>query len=189
MLWPALRVLSQGKLTSDRLRWIIDTLRLDETPRLEGPGAAKSIAHRSFTGETGGRLILDLARAGEFGWVLALFFDGEPPSGDIIERHRAQFRDLIERVGLTLIEITPAASADEVYVSPPAPPGVSESTIGLSWDLPYADLDQMWPYLGLSRDAPREVKEVKLLEVMRTPAWSVAPLRLRMQAEVFLRAK
>ncbi|GAA2919619.1 hypothetical protein GCM10011428_39970 [Streptomyces violaceus] len=36
----------------------------------------------------------------------------------------------------------------------------------------------------LAQDAPREVKEVKLREVMRTPVWSDAPPALRRQAEV-----
>ncbi|MCX4732730.1 hypothetical protein [Streptomyces sp. NBC_01363] len=186
MLWPALRVLSQGELTSDQLQQLLGTLRLDESPRTEGPGAARSIAHRSFTDDTGTRLVLDLARTGESGWVLALFFDGEPPSIDTIEGHRVLLRDAVERFGLMLIEITPAATADEVYVAPP-PPGAPESGIGVSWDLPYNDLDQLWPHLGLRKDAPREVKEVKLYEAMRTPAWSSAPLSLRRQVEAFLR--
>ncbi|MFF3244275.1 hypothetical protein ACFYWY_11190 [Streptomyces sp. NPDC002870] len=187
MLWPALRVLSRGELTSDQLQQLLGTLRLEEPPRTEGPGAARSIAHRSFTDDTGTRLVLDLARTGESGWVLALFFDGEPPSTDIVEGHRVLLRDAVERLGLTLIEITPAATADEVHVVPPPPPGTSESGIGVSWDLPYDELDQLWPHVGLRKDAPREVKEVKLREVMRTPVWSVAPFALRRQAEAFLR--
>ncbi|MFD5476276.1 hypothetical protein [Streptomyces hawaiiensis] len=186
MLWPALRVLSQGELSPDQLRQLLGTLRLKASPRAEGPGAAKSIAHRTFTDSTGTRLVLDLARAGESGWVLALFFDGEPPSADTIEGHRVLLRDAVDRFGLTLIEITPAATAEEVYVSP-QPPGVSESGIGVSWNLPYDDLDQLWPHLGLRKDAPREVKMVKLREVTRTPVWSTAPLSLRRQAEAFLR--
>ncbi|HEV7933157.1 MAG TPA: hypothetical protein VGP70_12730 [Actinomadura sp.] len=187
MLWPALRVLSQGELTSDQLRRLLGTLRLEQAPRTEGPGAARSIAHRSFTDDTGTRLVLDLARTGESGWVLALFFDGERPSADTVEGHRVLLREAVERLGLTLVEITPAATADEVYVMPPPTPGTSESTIGVSWDLPYDDLDQLWQHVGLRKDAPREVKEVKLREVMRTPIWSVAPPALRRQAEVFLR--
>lgn len=186
MLWPALRVLSHGELTPDQLRRLIGTLRLEEIPRAEGPGAAKSIAHRSFTDDTGTRLVLDLARTGESGWVLALFFDGEPPSVDTLEGHRILLRDAVERLGLTLIEITPAAAADEVHVVPPSP-SASEPGIGVSWDLPYEDLDQLWPHLGLRKEAPREVKEVKLREVMRTPAWTAAPQSLRRQAEIFLR--
>lgn len=187
MLWPALRVLAQGTLTSDQLRRLLGTLRLDEAPRAEGPGAAKSIAHRSFLDDTGTRLVLDLARTGESGWVLALFFDGEPPSPDAVGGHRVLLRDAVERLGLTLIEIIPAATADEIYVAPPPPPGTPQSTIGVSWDLPYDSLDQLWSHVGLRKDAPREVKEVKLREVMRTPAWPAAPSTLRRQVEAFLR--
>ncbi|MBB5940311.1 hypothetical protein [Streptomyces zagrosensis] len=187
MLWPALRVLAHGELTSEQLRRLLGTLRLEETPRTEGPGAAGSIAHRSFTDDTDTRLVMDLARTGESGWVLALFFDGEPPSAGTVEGHRVLLRDAVERFGLTLVEITPAATADEVHVAPPPPPGVPEAGIGVYWDLPYDDLDQLWPHVGLRKDAPREVKEVKLREVMRTPAWSAAPLSLRRQAEAFLR--
>ncbi|WP_324783992.1 hypothetical protein [Streptomyces sp. H51] len=186
MLWPALRVLSQGELSSDQLRRLIGTLRLEETPRAEGPGAAKSLAHRSFTDDTGTRLVLDLARTGESGWVLALFFDGEPPSAGTVEGHRVLLRDAVERLGLSLVEITPAATADEVHVAPP-PPGSAAPGIGVSWDLPHDDLDQLWPHLGLRKDAPREVKAVKLREMMRTPVWSAAPESFRRRAEAFLR--
>ncbi|GGO98544.1 hypothetical protein [Wenjunlia tyrosinilytica] len=187
MLWPALQVFARGQLTPEQLQRLLGTLRLEETPRTEGPGAAKSIAHRSFSDDTDTRLVLDLARTGESGWLLTLFFDGEPPSTDTVEGHRVLLRDAVERLGLKLIEITPAASADEVYVMPPPPPGTPEPTIGVSWDLPYDDLEQMWPHIGLRKDAPRDVKEVKLREVMRTPAWSAAPATLRRQAEDFLR--
>jgi hypothetical protein len=189
MLWPALRALFHGELAPDQLRRLLGTLRLEEAPRTEGPGAARSIAHRSFAGETGTRLVLDLARTGESGWVLTLFFDGELPSTETVEGHRVLLRDAVERLGLTLIEITPAATADEVHVVPPPPPGTPESGIGVSWDLPYDELDQLWPHVGLRRDAPREVKEVKLREVMRTPVWSDAPQTLHRQAEAFLRAR
>ncbi len=47
MLWPALRVLSQGELTSDQLQQLLGTLRLEQTPRTEGPGAATIIARSS----------------------------------------------------------------------------------------------------------------------------------------------
>jgi hypothetical protein len=189
MLLPALRVLSDGEPTSDGLRWLLDTLRLEETPRTEGPGAAKSIAHRSFTDGSGASLVLDLARSGESGWVLALFFEsaGERPATATVDEHRALLRDAVERLGLALVEIVPPAAADEVHVTPPPPPEVTEAPIGVSWELPYDQLDQMWQHVGLRNDAPREVKEVKLREVMRTPVWSVAPPALRRQAEDFLR--
>ncbi|MEU2854566.1 hypothetical protein [Streptomyces syringium] len=186
MLWPALRVLSHGELSADQLQDLLSTLRLERTPRTEGPGAERSVAHRSFTDDTGTRLVLDLARSGEAGWVLALFFDGEPPAPDTVDSHRALLREAVERLGLTLIEITPAATTEEVFVVPPPSPGSPESTIGASWDLPYNDLDHMWPHVGLRKDAPREVKEVKLREVMRTPAWAAAPPAIRRQAEAFL---
>jgi hypothetical protein len=186
MFWPALRVLAQGELTSDQLQQLIVTLRLEGVARAEGPGAAKSIAHRSFTEGANTSLILDLARTGESGWVLALFFDGDPPFTDTVERHRALLRDTVERFGLALVEITPAATADEVHVVPSPPTGLSEPAIGPSWDLPYDDLDNLWPHVGLRKDAPREVKQAKLREVMSTPAWSAAPQSLRRQAESFL---
>ncbi|MEV8534710.1 hypothetical protein [Streptomyces sp. NPDC051211] len=187
MLWPALRALSHGELTPDQVQWLLGTFQLEETPRTEGPGAAKSIAHRSFTDDSGSRLVLDLARTGESGWVFALFYSGQRPSAGTVEAHRALFRDAVDRLGLTLVEITPAATADEVLVAPPAPVGAPESAFGAHWDLPYDELDRVWPHLGLREDAPREVKEVKLRELMRTPAWPDAPEALRRQAEEFLR--
>ncbi|MFE5327303.1 hypothetical protein ACFRCG_13060 [Embleya sp. NPDC056575] len=187
MLWPALRVLARGELSSERIRHLLTTLRLEENPRSEGPGASMSLAHRTFTDDTGTRLVLDLGRADESGWILALFFDGEPPSTDTVEGYRVLLRAAVDRLGLALIEVTPAAAADEVYVAPPPSPDTPEPMI-LSWDLPYDDLDRMWPHLGLRATAPREVKEVVLREVTRTPAWAVAPEKLRRQAEAFLRS-
>jgi hypothetical protein len=186
MIWPALQVLSMGELSSGQLQWLLATLQLDGVPRTEGPGSAGSVAHRSFADGTGGHLVVDLARTGESGWVLTLFFDGEPPSLDTVEGHRVLFGDVVERLGLALIEVTPAATAEEVFVVSPSWSGAPESTIGVVWDLPYDDLDRLWSHVGLRNDAPREVKEVKLLEVMRTPVWSVAPATLRRQAESFL---
>ncbi|WP_329402745.1 hypothetical protein OG523_00905 [Streptomyces virginiae] len=57
--------------------------------------------------------------------------------------------------------------------------GDADSAFGFHWDLPYDDLDRVWPHVGLREDARREVKEVKLRELMRTPAWSAAPTALR----------
>ncbi|MGA3562137.1 hypothetical protein [Melissospora conviva] len=186
MLWPALRVLSQGTLTSDQLQELLGMLQLVDTPRTEGPAAAKSVAHRSFAGAPGTRLVLDLARTGESGWVLTLFFDGEPPSDETVDSQRALLREAVERFGLTLIEITPAATAEEVHVPPREPAGAVEPTVGSVWDLPYADLDQLWAHVGLRKDAPREVKVIKLSEVMRSPAWPSAPAALQRQVESFL---
>ncbi|WP_405438489.1 hypothetical protein OG373_13795 [Streptomyces avidinii] len=189
MLWPALRALSHGELTPDQQQWLIEAFRLDATPRTEGPGAASSIAHRSFTDDNGTRLVLDLARTGESGWVFALFYPEQRPSAGTVEDHRALFRAAIDRLGLTTVEITPAATADEVLVPSLEPSGDAESAFGSHWDLPYDDLDRVWPHVGLRADAPREVKEVKLRELMRTPAWSAAPTALRLQAEEFLRGE
>ncbi|WP_240944352.1 hypothetical protein [Micromonospora thermarum] len=186
MLWPALQVLSRGELTSDQLQRLLGMLQLEDVPRTEGPGAVKSMAHSSFADDTGTRLVLDLARTGESGWVFTLFFDGEPPSIDTVEGHRTLLRDTVERLGLTLIEVTPATTADEVHVPPQEPGGTAEPTIGPSWDLPYDDLNQLWPHVGLRKNAPKDVKAVKLREVMRSPAWSAAPLALQRQAESFL---
>lgn len=186
MLWPALRVLSQGELASDQLQRLVGALQLENAPRSEGPGAAKSIAHRSFADTTGTRLVLDLARTGESGWVFTLFFEGEAPSTDTVEDHRALLRGVVEQLGLTLIEITPAVTADEVHVAPRQPAGSIEPTIGHSWDLPYADLDQLWAHVGLRKNAPKEVKAVKLREVLGSPAWSAAPADLQHEAESFL---
>ncbi|MBP0453946.1 hypothetical protein J5Y04_31045 [Kitasatospora sp. RG8] len=187
MLWPALRVLSHGDLTSHQFQELLGVLQLERTPRTEGPGATKSVAHRALASDTATRLILDLARTGTSGWVFSLFFDGEPPSTATVEDYRVLLRGTVERFGLALVEITPAASADEVHIVPSEPVGAPESTLGPAWDLPYDDLSQMWSHIGLRRDAPREVKEIKLREVMRSPAWPAAPAKLRRQAESFLR--
>ncbi|MEU7556000.1 hypothetical protein AB0B01_27340 [Streptomyces sp. NPDC044571] len=186
MLWPALRALSHGELTSDQLQWLLGTLHLEETPRTEGPGAAKSIANCSFTDAAGTRLVLDLARTGESGWVFTLFYAGSRPAASVVEDHRVLFRGVVEQLGLMLVEITPAATADEVLVTPPQSPGTPESDFGAHWDLPFDELERVWPRLGLREDAPREVKEVKIRELMRTLAWSAAPAKLRRQAEEFL---
>ncbi|MEU2451108.1 hypothetical protein ABZ605_13695 [Streptomyces sp. NPDC012765] len=189
MLWPALRALSLGELTPDQQRWLLGTFQLDATPRTEGPGAAGSMAHRSFADDNGTRLVLDVARTGESGWVFTLFYPGERPSPDTVEDHRALFRAAIDRLGLTTVEITPAATADEVLVPSVEPSSDAESAFGSHWYLPYDDLDRVWPHVGLRADAPREVKEVELRQLMRTPAWSAAPTALRLQAERFLRGE
>jgi hypothetical protein len=187
MLLPALLAFSHGDLTSDQVQWLHDALQLEEgTPRTEGYGAAASIAHRTFTDSTSDHLVLELGRVDEDTWAFSLYFEGEKPSTETVESHRTLFRDLIEQLGLTLIEITPAATADEVAVVSPQPDNL-EGGVGVYWDLPYKELDQAWFHLGLRKDAPREVKEVKLRELMSFPIWSVAPEPLRSQAEEFLR--
>ncbi|NYH53034.1 hypothetical protein HNR06_002623 [Nocardiopsis arvandica] len=187
MLLPALVARSYGDLTSDQVRWLHDKLQLDEgTPRTEGYGAKMSIAHRTFTDTASNHLVLELGRSGDDGWLFSVYFEGERPSTETVEHHRRLFRDLIDQLGLTLLEIEPAATADEVFVVSPQP-GNIEGGVGVSWDLPYKELDQAWFHLGLRKDAPREVKEVKLRELMSFPIWSVAPEPLRSQAEEFLR--
>ncbi|MET8298160.1 hypothetical protein ABZW02_29535 [Streptomyces sp. NPDC005180] len=188
MLWPALRALSRGDLTSDQLQTLLTELELEEGPRTEGPGAASSLAHRAFNDGSGSSLVLDLARVGESGWVLALFYSGRRPTPDTVEEHRALFRRAMDQAGLTLVEITPAATADEVLLTPAPPAGAPQDALGTHWPLPYEELDRVWHHLGLRPDAPREVKEVKLRELMSTPAWPQAPEALRRQAEDFLRA-
>lgn len=185
MLWPALRALSHGELASGQLRWLFRAFQLEEAPRTEGPGAGKSIAHRSFTDGMGTRLVLDVARTGDSGWVFTLFYQGEQPSAGTVQAHRQLFRDAIDHLKLTLVEITPAATADEVLVATAIPSGVPESSFAANWDLPN-DLDRVWQRVGLRGDAPREVKEIKLRELMHTPAWSGASEDLRRQAEAFL---
>ncbi|MFF9870123.1 hypothetical protein ACF1G0_32880 [Streptomyces sp. NPDC013953] len=185
MYWPALRALSHGELTSQQLEWLRTTFHLDASARTEGPGATQSIAHRSFTDDAGAPLVLDLARTGESGWVFTLFHTGQQPSAATLESHRAAFRDAIDRLRLTLVEITPAATADEVLVPAPEPAGQPLSALGAHWDLP-GELHRVWPHVGLREDAPREVKEVKLRELMSTPAWATAPEDLQRQAEAFL---
>ncbi|GAB2481339.1 hypothetical protein [Nocardiopsis aegyptia] len=187
MLLPALAAHSHGDLTLDQVRWLHETLQLEEgTPRTEGIGADMSIAHRTFTDTASNHLVLELGRTGGDVWILSVYFEGERPSPETVEHHRGLFRDLIDQLGLTLIDITPAATADEVFTSPHQP-GDAQEGVGVSWDLPYDELDRMWFHLGLRKDAPREVKEVKLREVMSYPVWSVAPEPLRSQAEEFLR--
>ncbi|NYF59764.1 hypothetical protein [Micromonospora purpureochromogenes] len=118
--------------------------------------------------------------------MLTLLLDGEPPSIDTVEEHRILLRDTVERLGLTLIEVTPAATADEVHVLPQQPGGSAEPTSEPTRDLPHDDLGQLWPHVGLRRNTPKDVKAVKLREVMLTPAWSAAPPALQRQAESFL---
>ncbi|MFE1166712.1 hypothetical protein [Nocardiopsis sp. NPDC058789] len=188
MLLPALVALSHGKLTDERLNQLHDMLQLQRgTARTEGHGAEASIAHRGFTDETGNPLVLDLGRLEDDGWIFALYFDGRRPSPATVEAHRALFRGLTEWFGLELIEITPAATADEVHVVSVPPVALDEDSVGATWDFTYDRLEQLWSHVGLARDAPREVKEVKLRALMTLPIWAVAPEPLRSEAEQFLR--
>ncbi|WP_051893281.1 hypothetical protein [Streptomyces erythrochromogenes] len=83
----------------------------------------------------------------------------------------AEASGVIKEFGLTLVETTPAATADEVLV-PTA--GNAEPAFAANWRLPHADLECLWPHLGVRKDSPREVKEIKLRE-MDTPAWPRHP--------------
>lgn len=189
MLLPALTVHAAGELSSERLQWLRDTLGLTEGDPAEPYGPGTSIGRRSLHDSGGAGLVLDTARIGEPSeeplWALSLLFrkgDGRP-SPDTVEQYRGRLRDVVDRLGLELIEVIPPATADEV-ADPPS--GLPEDRMITSWELPYTELDHMWMHVGLRRDAPREVKEVKLRQVMRTPAWEFAPEPLRSQAERFL---
>ncbi|MFI7134123.1 hypothetical protein ACIBQ1_51240 [Nonomuraea sp. NPDC050153] len=183
MLWPALRVLAHGDLAADQVRQLIGVLGLDEVPRAEGPGKEASLAHRAFTDDTGARLVLDLSKAGASGWVLSLLSAAGQPSPETVESHRRRLRAAAEHLGLTIVQVDPARTADEVFL--PAAP--DEGAIGQSWDLPYDELDHLWPHLGVRADAPREVKKVRLEAMTRAPVWADAPDKLRRQAAEFLR--
>ena len=187
---PVLRMHARGKLTDEQYRWLLNTLRLEETPRTEGPGASASIAHHAFDNGIGNHLIIDLGKVSEEGWLLALFYDkrGELPSDATVDEHRLLFRGVAEQLGLKIVSVSPAATADEVFVMP-QPHGTMEIGDPISWDMPYDTLAEMWPHLGLSQDAPWEVKRVKLLEIMRAPIWAVAPRELRGEAEAFLQGR
>ncbi|GAB3950570.1 hypothetical protein GCM10029976_085500 [Kribbella albertanoniae] len=184
MLWPALRALAHGALSAEQLTWLRERFGLIDSPRTEGPGAAQSIAHVNRTDPEGTPVVLDLARTGESGWVLTLFHTGEQPNADSVESLRTAFRAAIAQLGLTLVEIEPAGSADEVYVAPVGS-GTAESAFAAHWELP-GELEQVWSHVGVLADAPRDVLEVKLRELMQTPAWASAPAGLRQQAEDFL---
>ncbi|MEV5950357.1 hypothetical protein [Streptomyces sp. NPDC051993] len=187
MLWPALRALSIGELTAAQEDWLREAFDLSPEPRREGPGAAQSIAHRTFTDDAGNRLVLDVARTGDTGWVFALFREGAQASPAVVEAHRALFHDAIDRLGLDLVEITPAATAAEVHVPAADFEGDPASAFGAHWTLP-EELDRVWFHLGLREDAPAEVKQAKLRELMSTPAWNAVPAGLKSQAAAFLAA-
>ncbi|MFB7114114.1 hypothetical protein [Streptomyces sp. NPDC056190] len=107
---------------------------------------------------------------------------------DVAHQHLHQDPDVTDYGSLAAAV---ARHADQVldvpvYAEPhPGTAEVPESALGAHWHLP-DELDGVWPHLGLRKDAPREVKEVKLRELMRTPAWTAAPTGLRSQAEEFL---
>jgi hypothetical protein len=176
MLWPALRALSIGELSEDQVTWLRETFDLTDGPRTEGPGAEDSLAHRTLTDEAGVELVLDLASMDDTAWVFTLFqTTGDKPSAAFVET----------QLGLELVEIQPAATADEVLLVYAESTDTPESAFRARWALP-DDLDLVWPHLGVLRDTPREVKKVKLRELMLTPAWNLAPAEVHRQAQEFL---
>jgi hypothetical protein len=188
MLWPVLRALSIGELSEDQLTWLREAFGLTDGSRTEGPGAEDSLAHRTLTDEVGVEVVLDLACMDEGAWVFALFrTTAENPSTAFIESWRTHFRGAIDHLGLELVEIQPAATGDEALIVYAEPTRAARSASRAHWVLPDdLDLDRLWPHLGLLRDAPREVKTVRLRELMLTPAWDLAPEALHRQAEDFL---
>lgn len=186
MLWPALQALSIGELSEDQVTWLRETFGLTDGPRSEPPGAEDSLAHRRLTDSDGAELVLDLACMNGEAWLFTLFqTTGDKPSAALVETQRAAFRAAIDHLGLRLVEIEPPATADEVLVIPEDPAGAAASAFDLDWDLP-AELDLVWRYLRVSRDAPREVREIKLRALMHTMVWKEAPARLRREAQEFL---
>jgi hypothetical protein len=186
MLWPVLRALSIGELSEDQLAWLRETFGLTDGPRTQGPATEGSLAHRTLTDEQGLELVLDLTGIDDDAWVFTLFkTTGDAPSASFVEGQRTAFRAAIDHLGLQLVEIQPAATADEVLIPYAEPTRTAESAFRAHWALP-DDLDLVWPHLGVRADAPRDVRQVKLRELMLTPAWELAPAGLRRQAEKFL---
>lgn len=144
MLWPALRALSTGELAEDQVTWLQETFGLTEGPRTEGPGADDSLAHRRLTDSDGVELVLDLACMDDDAWLFTLFqATGDKPSAAFVEAQRAAFRAAIDHLGLHLVEIEPAAKADEVLVVPVDPADAAESAVGGHWFLP-DELELVW---------------------------------------------
>ncbi|MFB7239378.1 hypothetical protein ACFCXK_31940 [Streptomyces sp. NPDC056269] len=187
MLWPTLRALAYGRMDNDRLTQLLHDFNLTTRSRTEGPGAAQSIAHRAFVDQEGTPLVLDLAQTGESGWVFTLFHTGQQPATATIEGYGDQFREAVRAAELTLVQVEPPGTADEVLTTPVAPDEPA-SPFGAQWNPAVDELARLWQHLGLDKDAPREVKEIKLREAMLTPAWPQAPDSLRHDAEEFLRS-
>ncbi|MFD7966303.1 hypothetical protein ACFV5J_36515 [Streptomyces zaomyceticus] len=113
MLWPAVRALAYGPLENEQLTSLLDDLGLTRSARAEGPGAEQSIAHRAFVDEDGTPLVLDVARSGDFGWVVALFHTGHQPAATTLDGYRERFREAVRRTDLVLVQIDPPASVEE----------------------------------------------------------------------------
>ncbi|HET6739736.1 MAG TPA: hypothetical protein VFH76_12405 [Kribbella sp.] len=186
MLWPALRAHSVGKLSDAQVTWLRERFGLTEGPRTEGPAADGSLAHRRLTDEQGVPLVLDLTAMERDGWLFTLFqVTADKPTADFVAKQRAEFRAAIDHLGLKLLEIEPAATADEVSLVTLSAEDEQLDAFDGVWDLP-DDLNRIWFHLGLLRDSPREVQEVKLRHLMRTSGWRQAPERVRRQAQEFL---
>jgi hypothetical protein len=183
-LWVALRVHATGRLDPVGIRHLIDSLGLVDVPRVEGPGAAASIAHREVPFDGTRRLMVDLSRIGAEGWVATVFFEGEPPGEDLLEPFRQRALGLVGQLGLRLVEVDPARTPDEVFAAPAAT--ALEFPAGARWDLPCQTLDQLFWHLDVGPAAPLEVARVKLAQLTRQPVWTAAPAGLRAAAERFL---
>jgi hypothetical protein len=184
VLLPLLRVLAVGELLPSQVTQLTTELKLSRSPRLEGPGAEKSLAHHSWEAN-GTRLVADLAQAGEQGWALALFFEGDRPPLAVVKEWRVQFRDTIERLGLELVEVTPAELSDEVFVPAdaiPMDPGLAAHPEALG-----TSLEKLWPNLGVSGETPRSVKIAHLKALIASDVWGSASPQLQHEALAFLR--
>jgi len=184
--YGALSVYAMGDLTREQVHTIVRMLGLVETPRTEGPGADASIAHRDQPHDGQRRLVLDLSCIGGDGWLMTVFFEGEPPSDELLEPYRKQMLSLVRELNLKIIKVDPPRTAEEVYL-PPVPVGlVVEWPAGAYWDLPCQTLDHLFWHFGLREDAPFEVRRIHLEHMMRQPIWRHAPAELRREAEEFL---
>ncbi|MFF7780427.1 hypothetical protein ACFZCG_39195 [Streptomyces tanashiensis] len=135
----------------------------------------------------GGQFEELLSDGGAAGSGDTLFHTGQQPSTATIEGYRESFREAVRRVELTLVQVEPPASADEVLTTTAAT-DEADSPFGDQWNPAVAELGRLWAHLGLDRNAPREVKEVKLREAMLAQSWPQAPESLRHEAEEFLRS-
>jgi len=176
-------MLAHGELLPAVVGELSASLDLDPSPRADGPGATASIAHRSWTVD-GTRLVLDLARAGERGWVVALFFDGAPPPATEVAQWRVRLRDALEAAGLDLVEVTPADRGEDVFV--PTEVAAIDPGFADPRDVLGDDLELLWPRLGIHADADRSVKIAHVQALMAGAAWRSATPQLRRQVAAFL---
>ena len=186
MIFTALRLIAAGALTDAQRRELFDALEVAPGARTEGPALDGGVAHRAWTDGTGRRLWVDVSELGGHGWVLSVLYDGPPPGDDVVAGYRRQFRELVDRFGLQLVEVEPPVTADEVYVMTPQPSRPEDSE-PQQWPWQHQTLDDVWRYLQVGREAPREVKVAALRGwIAATPLWARAPQPLRHEAEAFL---